>query len=129
MTCLHKGFETYAAPIARHWLWVAILLAAIVIVFTAFATNISPAHAATGTVTSAFDGLNADTTPGTLRYALGNYNPGDTISINSGLVITLTANLPDITSDVTMNGNGATLIGGTDIRGFAITGGTVISMT
>ncbi len=53
------------------------------------------------------------------------FNSGDVINISPGLVITLQSNLPTIGDNLTINGNGSTLIGAVDIRGLTILAGTV----
>ena len=65
-------------------------------------------------VNSDDDGLNAETTNGTLRYALANANllDGDIINIDPSVkTITLTSPLPRIegSKSITINGNGVTL--------------------
>jgi hypothetical protein len=59
------------------------------------------------------DGPGSETTPGTLRYALGNAEDGDIITLNgvtAGItVIELESALPVITKSLTIEGNGVTL--------------------
>jgi|GEM_PF-1678117 len=57
-----------------------------------------------------------------LSNAIISASSGDTINITRSF--TLTSNLPNITVDLTINGNGATISGGTDIRIFTVDGFT-----
>jgi predicted outer membrane repeat protein len=61
------------------------------------------------TVSDTSDGEGSANTAGTLRYALNNAQDGDIISLPANQTITLTAILPEITTGITIAGNGATL--------------------
>jgi predicted outer membrane repeat protein len=77
---------------------------------------------------NAADDAGAATAP-TLRYALTNLGAGDSITLPANQTITLTSSLPAINYDITINGNGATLVQGFAPTDYAsllrITGGTV----
>ncbi len=67
---------------------------------------------------------NADSGPGSLRQAINDSNSylgPNTITINSGVgTITLASDLPQLASNVTIVGNGATLSGGNQHRGLFV---------
>ena len=60
-------------------------------------------------VSSSSDAAGSASTPGTLRYALTNFQSGDSISFSGALNIELTSALPLITGSTTIEGNGSTL--------------------
>jgi hypothetical protein len=55
-----------------------------------------------------------------LANAINNAANGDTITFTSNITITLGSNLPAVTKNVTIEGNGATLSGQNSFRGFII---------
>jgi len=91
--------------------------------------QITPAHAATFTITSTSDPANCGAaTAGTLRHAICNAVSGDTINF-SVFSITLTSNLPTITANnLVINGNNGRVFGGTDIRIFTIQSGANVTI-
>jgi len=60
---------------------------------------------------------------GQLYNAIQSAGNGDTITFAQ--TITLSANLPNVTKNVTINGGGFVLNGATQYRGFVVTGGNV----
>ena len=73
--------------------------------------------------------LSDDGSPGTLRFAIANSQPGTTITFRSGLAgtILLNSTLPAINKDLTIDGSGAgvTISGNNQYRVFQVDGGTV----
>ncbi len=83
-----------------------------------------PVRAATIMVTTT-----GDSGVGSLREAVTNAQAGDTIDFDSSISITLTDNLPPISvTNLTINGNGATINGSTDIRIFTVDSGASITI-
>ena len=86
--------------------------------------SVVPVSAATLTVTST-----ADSGAGSLRAALGSAANGDTINFTVSGTIQLLSNLPNITiTNLTINGNNATIQGGTDIRIFTVNSGASVTI-
>ncbi len=83
---------------------------------------IPTAHAATTYTVM----TNTDSGSGSFRDALTQAADGDTITFDTGVgTITLKSNLPTISVNLTINGNGATIQGMTDVRGLTIVAGVV----
>jgi hypothetical protein len=83
-----------------------------------------PVRAATLTVSTT-----ADSGAGSLREALTNAVAGDTITFTTSGTIQLLSNLPTISIiTLTINGNGATVRGGTSIRIFMVAGGADVTI-
>jgi predicted outer membrane repeat protein len=83
-----------------------------------------PVWAATLTVNTT-----ADSGAGSLRQALTNAVAGDTITFTTAGTIQLLSNLPTISiTNLTINGNGATVQGGADIRIFTIDTGASVTI-
>jgi hypothetical protein len=83
-----------------------------------------PVRAATLTVTTT-----ADSGAGSLREALTNAVNGDTITFTISGTIQLLTNLPTITiTNLTINGNSATLSGNNNIRMFTIASGASVTI-